>query len=402
MAVANSIPRWRVLATFCVAFAIMVANNGFPLGGLTIFDTYMLRETGASIGGLRVRDTITVVVLGLSVPFAGYVIDRFAVKPVILVGLTLMAVGLLAYPYVGSLWQIYGLHVLLGLSEATCGVVSCVYLISNLTDRFRGPALATLIAGSSLGNAIVPQFNAWLLTFLPWREAVSVGGWIAVLLVPLVLIFVYEPRAQREIAPAAPTPGVTPSRDSSLGRTLRSRNFLLLGLIAALTVFSVLVLATNLALAFPGQGPKLLFALFGTAVVAQVLAGFAAYRWPAGRVHAVLLTLLVAGSVSVAVGPGAWLTAGVALFGFGWGGNSAMLQVRPTVLFAGPALGRTLAVLAVFETLGGGLGPTVAGVLRDLAGNYSLAFELSIALTGLAFLLSLAFSNARQPRVVPS
>jgi ACS family tartrate transporter-like MFS transporter len=162
------------------------------------------------------------------------------------------------------------------------------------------------------------------------------------------------------------------------------------------------VLATNVALAFPGDGPTLLFALFGAAVVGQLLAGLASYRWPAGRVHAVLLTLLVAGSVAVALGPRSWLSAGVAVFGFGWGANSAMLQVRPTIYFSGPALGRTLAVLAVCETLGGGLGPTVAGYLRDVAGNYSLAFALTVAFTSLAFILSLGFSNVRPRRDVLS
>jgi MFS family permease len=390
------VPVPQRLGTFLVAFLIMIANNGFPLGGLTIFDADMLKETGASIGGLRLRDTITVVVLGLSVPFAGYVLDRFAVKPVIVTGLALMAAALLLYPYVHDLGQVYGVHVLLGLSEATCGVVSCVYLVSNLTGRFRGPALATLIAGSSLGNAVVPKFNAWLLGFLPWREAVSAGGWIAVLLIPLVLILVREPAVPRGMGDSRIVEG------PDLRTALRSRNFQLLALIAGLTVFSVLVLATNVALAFPGEGPTLLFALFGAAVIGQLLAGLAAYRWPAGRVHAMLLTLLVAGAVEVALGPSAWRTTGVAVFGFGWGANSAMLQVRPTLFFSGPALGRTLAVLAVCETLGGGLGPTVAGYLRDTAGNYSLAFALTVAFTSLAFLLSLGFSSVRPPRGAPS
>lgn len=381
----------RVAATFLVAFAILFANNGFPLGGLTIFDADMLRETRASIGGLRIRDTITVVTLGLSVPFAGYVLDRFAVKPVLLSGLALMAVALLLYPYVRTLWQIYAVHVLLGLSESTSGVVSCVYLMSRMTDRYRGPVLGVLIAGSSLGNALVPSINAWLLTMLPWREAVAAGGWVAIVLMPLVVLVIREPGVPRD-AGSHTAASTAPER---LGPLLLSRNFLLLALISSLTVFCVLVLTTNLALAFPGEGATLLFALFGTAVVAQVVAGLATYRWRAGLVHSVTLTLLVAGALTVALGPRAWLTAGVAVFGFGWGANSAMLQVRPTLLFAGPALGRTLAVLAVFETLGGGFGPTIAGYLRDFVGNYSAAFALIVAFSAVSFALSLGFSGAR-------
>ena len=120
-------------------------------------------DLGKGVAAIRLRDTITVVTLGLTVPFAGWLLDRFSVRPVLAGGLVAMATAFLAYSLVTALWQIYAIHALLGLSQATAGVVACVYLLSGWTRTHRGMALGFLIAGSSFGNAIVPAFNTLLL-----------------------------------------------------------------------------------------------------------------------------------------------------------------------------------------------------------------------------------------------
>ena len=80
---------------------------------------------------------------------------------------------------------------------------------------------------------------------------------------------------------------------------------------------------------------------------------------------ALVTAVMLAGALCFAFASPRFSLAAVTLFGVGWGANSTMLQVRPTTLFTGPALGRILSLLALAETIGGGIGPAVAGYISD-------------------------------------
>ena len=391
--------RARVAMIVGIAFAILFAANGFVVGGLTVFDSRMLQDLGVGVAALRLRDTVTVVTLGISVSLVGWLLDRHSVRPILAVGLLLMATAFIAYSQVTNIWHVYAIHVLLGLVQATAGVVACVYLVSGWTRAHRGMALGVLIAGSSLGNALVPAINSALLASLPWRQAILFGAVVAFVLLPPVIWLLREPpRADRLASPAQAAIADAPRETKGM---LTSRDFVLLAIIAATTVFSVLAVATNLALfaaddAQRASGPLLLFALFGSAVLAQLVAGAATYRIDSGLIHIVALAGMFIGALALSFATPDLAVLAATIFGLGWGANSTMLQVRPTLLFDGPTLGRALALLAVAETLGGGMGPVVAGVVREATGAFTAAFQG----VGLLLLLPLVLSFGLRGRAV--
>lgn len=369
----------RTLATIALAFVILMATNGFVLAGPTVFDGLIQAQLHVTTAALRLRDTITVLTLGVSVPVVGFLLDRFPVRPILAGGLALCGGGLLAYGHVQTIGQIYGVHLLLGLAQATAGVVSCVYLVSGWTRVHRGAALGLIIAGSSLGNAVIPALNATLLHTHTWRQAIGMGGWASLALIPMVVLIVREPQ-RGQLAHAVV--GAQPE-GGKLDTVIGDRSFWLLAAVAMTTVFGVLALATNLALfasRLPADakstGPLLLFCLFGAAVTAQVLTGIATYRVETRIIHSLALFLMLLGASLFAMAPSGRMLVPIVLFGFGWGANSCMLQVRPSVLFPPAVLGRALSLLALAETVGGGLGPFVAGLTIDHLGGFRPAFLL--------------------------
>lgn len=385
----------RSIGTVALAFTIMFVNNGFIIAGLTSFDTAMLADLGISIGALKLRDTITIAALGLCVPFAGILLDRIAVRPMIVAGLVSMSVGFLVYRYVGTASQLYLAHVFLGASQALCGLIAHVVLVSRWTGRRRGLALGVVVAGSSLGNALVPSINGWLLATLEWRDAVTIGAWIGLALIPLVLLVYREhPPARLDGSPIgldsqrAPVHG-NADRLSSMHPATR-RNFWFLGITAGTSVISVLGLTFNLALyvaadlrGSAAQAQSLLFLLFAASTVAQIVAGLAADRVGALVVHRAAILTMTFGTFALVLLPAPWLGIAILVFGFGWGGNSAMLQLQPVALFPSRVLGRTLGILAFMETAGGALAPAAVGYGRDLTGSYFVPF---LALCGVMVL----------------
>lgn len=369
----------RSVATVTLAFAIMLANNGFIIAGLTSFDSSMLASLDMGIAALKLRDTITIVALGLCVPVTGFLLDRIRVRPIIVTGLVTMAIGFLLYRSVESATQLYVAHIFLGASQGLCGLVAHVVLISRWTSLHRGLALGIVVAGSSLGNALVPAFNGWLLTYWEWRDAILGGALIAVVLIPVVLVVYRESpkRSAEELERAAePSSGVMPSMSS-----FALRNFWLLGATAATSVICVLGLAFNLSLYMEVELQQaatraqwLLFLLFVGSMTAQIIAGLAADRVGPLVVHRTAILLMTVGMVAIVIFPPSALPIAVAIFGFGWGGNSAMLQIQPVALFPTRILGRTLGFLAVLETAGGALAPFLVGYGRDITGSYRAPF----------------------------
>ena len=92
------------------------------------------------------------------------------------------------------------------------------------------------------------------------------------------------------------------------------------------------------------------------------------------------------------------------LFGFGYGGTFVLLQRIAADYFGNRDYPKILGVLIVIETLGAVTGGMVTGWMADAAGgDYSAAFYAMIAVSGLAFVLTIVLGaisgDGRRPGV---
>ena len=79
-------------------------------------------------------------------------------------------------------------------------------------------------------------------------------------------------------------------------------------------------------------------------------------------------------------------------FGFGWGGIYTLLQLLAADLFGLLALGKILGVINVMDTIGGGLGPWLTGVLFEVQKSYVQPFTV---ITGLLLAATLVAALLR-------
>ena len=78
------------------------------------------------------------------------------------------------------------------------------------------------------------------------------------------------------------------------------------------------------------------------------------------------------------------LLLGCALFGFGFGN---LVSLPPLLLqkeFTGAEVGRAVALIVAVNQAVFAFAPAVLGILRDLAGDYTISFALAATLEGLA------------------
>ena len=387
----------RAIVVVLISAIMLLLNNGFIFVGLSIFDPLMLHRLGVSVGHLKIRDSVSFLTVALSAPLMGYMLDRFGPRPVMVVGMSLMAIGMAAYSLATTITEIYLIHFLFGLCLVSSGLFANLVLVSMVTDRHRGLAVGFILAAASLGKAIAPRIDVVLLSHFGLRTAFLAVAGASLLVVPAILLCV--PRlgsnARRVQDQTAPPWGV------SVSVALRGPTVWLLGLIAAIGFFSELGVVSNMVLLLDRQrhlgrdtASAVLFVLFIAVILTQLGAGFLADRIRGRWVQACPLLLMVAGTVAMLGQTPAMLWTGVLCFGLGWGGTYALLQYLSTRLFAGSAIGRILGLIAQIEAVGAAMGPGGVGLLYDRTGSYVPAFLLVAALLTLAAVVALFITPA--------
>ncbi|MBM4222033.1 MAG: MFS transporter, partial [Gammaproteobacteria bacterium] len=377
-----------------IAFAsgfVLLLTNGMTLGGLNVFDKPLLDSLNESMGGgvtlagLKTRDAITLAVGGLMAPIAGAAADRFGVRPLMVLGALLLALGYFLYSTVDSLSGIYWIHLLFAGTLASCGLVVNVILISRWFVRDRGLALGIALAGTSLGNGTMPPVNAALMAEIGWRASFAWTSLLPLLLVPVILFIIRERPA--DLGPQLPVGGRAGGGQAeaggmSLPAAVRTRNFWLLAFIAMFSFFSIIGTQAHLNLYMLGRGFSQMDAgfsytvLFYLGLLGKVLNGLLADRLGKKRVFVATLAVMVLGTLILRLPQAGSIWMGLALFGLGWGGLYTLLQLLAADYFGPRHLGKILGAITVLDTLGGGLGPPLIGAIRDSSGSYDQAFLL--------------------------
>jgi len=249
-------PGWQFYGWWGIvlpAFVIIWITNALTLAGMNVFDARLLAELGIERGPLKFGDTVQLLVSGALAPIGGWLADRYGVRPVMMVGVLLLTGALYGYSLVDSLGDVYLMRALMGAALASAGLVLCVTIVSRWFVAKRGLALGLMLAGTSLGNAVIPQLNTALITEHGWREAFTIICLIPLLLLPVILFVIKEwpDRIGLEAyGAAAARQGQDPRQLAGyeFGDALRSANFWLIGTAAFCTFSAILGVANNLFL----------------------------------------------------------------------------------------------------------------------------------------------------------
>ncbi len=349
-----------------------------------------------TVGALKLRDLITLFSAGLLGFFAGALADRVGVKPLMVAGMLLLTVAYWYYGQVQSLRDVYIVHFLFGVLLTLAGLIVNVILVSRWFVRKRGLAIGIALAGTSIGNAVLPPLNAWLLNFGDWREVFT---WVAVLplvMIPLIILLVRNQPPANSTGAAAKAAAAATQYGMTLGEALRSRNFWMLAGLAMCTFYSILAMGTHTFLFMREEGYSVMVASSGSSIlfvgglVGKLISGHLAETLGRQRVLLVGLGLMFSGVLCIvltsAVHSPQLLWIGLGLFGFGWGGIYTLIQLLCADLFGLKSLGKIVGAITVLDTFGGGLGPFVTGLLYDSSGSYFLPFVVITILLAVAIL----------------
>lgn len=322
----------------------------------------------------------------LQIP-AGWWVDRFGVKRSFAGGLFLWSIVSVGTAFAGSLRQLVGLRLLLGLGESVVIPAGMRWIRFCCPENQRGLAIGLFTAASKLGASLGAPLAAWLVVAYGWRGMFVVLGIGSLLwLVPWHLAVSHDgPDAPTERADAAAEPGISFSRVLASpmiwGTVIGTFSYQYFVYYCLTWLPAYFVERRNLSL--DSMGWYTMFTFLGMAVVA-VAAGFAADRLIERGCDAVrvrrgftIAGFLVAstevigamsGSDSVALFFAVFSLAGLGL-------TTPNYFALTQTLVPGQAVGRIIGLQNCAGSIPGIVAPLLTGWLKQASGGYEAPMQ---------------------------
>ncbi|MCL6101652.1 MAG: MFS transporter [Bacteroidetes bacterium] len=368
------------------AFLSLFALVGIAYYGLPFFYDFMTKEYGWSRAVVTSGNAVGKLIVGPLFGFiAGWMIDRYGPRRLMISGALMMGISLVGLGFSGSLPMFYLFWVFNALGYVFGGPVPCQVLVSRWFDKNRGKAMGIAYLGIGVGGAIVPLVAAGLEKEFGWHLALGALGVLIVLIAVPMAWFIKEPRIKSESK--GQSEPMVPIRN-----ILGNPYFYLLAIGSMSCMGAVGGISQHIKyylndLHFTQTEAAHIMSL----VLVFSLGGRVLMGWLADIIHRkyvmILIYLMVAVSIPLLMVPdfpGRIYLFSV-LFGIGLGGNYMIIPLMAADLFGVRALGRTMGIILVADGVAESVFPMLVGVLyNDAAKSYAVGFTLLIglALTG--------------------
>lgn len=389
-----------------VATLALVVSNGLSIGGIPVFYK-SIREDFVASGAVAANQAESFIAFGASLtfffsgvisPVAGWLLQKFSLKKLMLAGCVMLGSGLIIHALANSAPAVYAARIMMGISLGFVGVLPSVVLVSNWFPDRRGTALGILLTGTSVGGVVIPPLATPLIGLYGWRTAMILVSLIVWLVLAPALLLLVKDRPD-ELIGSAESSDEKSSAGIPFSRAVRTPLFWILALAAALIFYPIFVTSQQLILQTakigftPWQGSLVLSALFAVSVLGKFLFGYLSDRFQ--PTHVVLVcTAMMFGSTLLLIN----LNATTALlflvpFGLGYGGAFVLIQRLVADLFGDRDYPKILGTITICETLGAVFGGTATGWLADRhGGDYTVGFYGVIVATGSALALMIALN----------
>ncbi len=396
---------WVIAGVSFVALLGAAAFRSVP----GVFMVPLHDEFGWSHGTIGLAMSVNMTLFGVTAPFAAALMDRLGIRPVLAGALALIAAGSALSIVMTTGWQLvllWGVLVGIGTGAISMGFVATV--ATRWFEARRGLVTGVLTAASATGQLIFLPVVAQVTTTHGWRWAALIVAAAALAVVPLVAVFMRNRPADIGLTaygattdePAAVAGGSFGAAYEGLRIGLRSRAFwLLAGSFAICGMTTNGLIGTHFIPAAHDHGmPTTLAAgLLATIGVLDVV-GTIFSGWLTDRVDPrILLCVYYAGRglslvllpslLSPHAEPSTWVF--VIFYGLDW-----VATVPPTIVLCREFFGARAPIVFgwVFAAhqLGAAAAAAGAGWIRDLQGQYDLAFYLAAGLCLVAVLLCAA------------
>jgi OFA family oxalate/formate antiporter-like MFS transporter len=397
-----------------VFISLTVTTTAFGvLYSFGVFFKGWLREWDCSRAFLSGVFSICFLMYGISSFFMGNLTDRYGPRKTLALGGFIMGAGAFLTSVVCQAWVLYitfGLMIGIGVGTSYSPTASTV---SRWFLEKKGMAVGIVVSGLGLGTLIYSPLARFLIGSWNWRTTFVIFGmmiWTTYFTAAFILRknpqdLGLEPYGQPSIKYSTKQGTIvnqgqgSPISPNSMVRTkdaLREVSFWVLFFVhccwvvgMAIPMVHLFPYATDIGIP-PSQAAYMLAVLGGVSVLGRIALGSLGEKIGTRNSLMYLLLFQMVTMLWLGVSKVPWMlwTFSV-LFGFSYGGLASIFPLITAEYFGLLSMGSIFGLILLGATLGGVIGPWVAGYLFDMTQKYSSGFLVGAGSMGTGVVLSL-------------
>ena len=336
-------------------------------------------------------------------PLSGYLIDRFDPRKFFPAGAAFLAAGLIACSFISSIWHLYlffGVITAIGINMT--GFAPNMTIVPRWFSKNKGLASGLALSGIGAGSFVVATGVGYIIKMAGWRNAFLItAATVCIILIPAAAVFLRRSPDEIGLLPDneksseiknTPTEIDNTNKQISdstntvwtLGMAMKTSPFWWVVLTGTCHGFMVNMMIVHEAVYIVDSGfshllaASILGVTTGLSSVGNTL--FGGLSDHIGRKFSLTIGAFIAFSgmmflLFLKTHPSSmFLYTFTVLYGTGQGAYTAIYASSMADLFAGPSLGKIMAVLSVGYGLGGALSSYTGGYLFDITGSYVIPF----------------------------
>ncbi len=363
------------------------------------------RDLGVTAADFTLALAIQNIVWGLSQALVGAISDRFGLRITMLAGAAIYVVGLVILAAAQGALALIASGALIGIAlSCTATSLAMTACARAVSPERRTKMLGVVAAVGSLGTLVVPLATQGLLAREPWQVGALLFVLLGIAMLPAAFWAGGADRVPGHHGGAAASMGEV------LGQAMRNRPFIVMSGAYFVCGLNLVFLTTHLPtyLAICGQSPMLsaeaLAVIGGVSAIGSLLTGWLGSRYPK---HILLGLLYILRAIMFAVyfvmppTPTSTLVFSAAMGLLWWPGLAPLIGGLVAEMFGTRYMATLLGVSFVVHQLGSSLGAWGGGVIYDLSGSYSAAWQIGTLIGFTAGVVQIvAGGPTRQDRLI--
>lgn len=392
-------PRYAVVAGACLTQFMIV---GLMFAYSIFFKTFE-DEFGWSRTVLSAAMSVAFLVMGIMAGVMGHLGDRLGPRVVLAVTGVAYGTGFALISQINEPWQLFLIFaVFIGVGLSTHDVVT-LSTVARCFDKRRGMMTGFVKTGTAAGQMAIPVLAAFLIASFGWRSAawtLGIGAAFS-LLVAAFLVGLPVKSSGSNAGAAGPSTGLAAALKSRVFWTLCAIQFLFFPSLTTIPLH-LPVFGMDLGMS-TARAATLLSVIAGGSVLGRLAIGTFSDQIGGRRGFMLCLLPLIGGLLAFSViDTRTALFAAALFYGFGHGGLFTIVAPTVAEYFGTRSVGAIFGAIVFFGTVGGALGPILAGRIFDVTGSYVIAFLTLASMATLALLLVLSLPRMAKDRATAS
>lgn len=365
------------------AFLSLFSLVGIMFYGLPFFFDFWIEEFGWTRATITSGSAVGKVVIGLLLGFiAGWFIDRFGPRRLMLTGIVMGGFALIGLSLMTTLWQFYLFYLFNALGYLFGGPLPNQVLVSRWFNKSRGKVMGIAYLGIGIGGMLVPQIAKTLNLHFGWRGGLMCLGILMIAIAFPMAWFVKDNPEGATVQSKQAEPQLP------FSNVFKGWPFYLLLIGSMCSIGAVSGTSQNLKLFLSidlkytqQEAANVLSIVLGASIIGRLLMG-----WLADKIQKKYVMILIYALVAISI-PLLFIADTKEImyvfaffFGMALGGDYMIIPLMAAELFGVKVMGRVMGIIISADGLGEAFGPMLAAYLRDRSGSYLYGFSALIIL----------------------